>query len=447
MFLLGAGISAASGMPLFRSKGPKSTLCDGRKAIMKCADALKHPDTWTPYFNNVRSADACMKLLGHYKVMAHFFLLSENAPRSAFHEMLAHLAAEGKIRPNGIVTTNIDGLEVAAGVPEDLVVAVHGTVRKLRCLQCGEFRPMTAEIAQRIIDAPYSAKPVDVVPVHEDCPMLLGSHNRQRVRRELLLFRPYVYLYGEPSNERGWAHGIFPMFPLPSRTRANFTLVVAGSSLKTPNAKNWVKDMQEKAKAIMVVNTTAPAPLSHRNRFLFLGSTETVAGWTMPGYRPVRPRPPRHINPCTMPVNINGVNRTCPDPRLLPQPSSIHEATSPEAGPSGTFYEPGPSRRSAEIRPATSSSRRASRSRSGTGDLYSDSEGSADSSDSFDVFGSEAELYQLGPTGTGFPSFLAQYPHQSTDGHAEWSFDDPIDPVIDLTDDNAWDGAIDLTYE
>jgi len=426
MFLLGAGVSAAAGMPLFRSTGEKPTLCDGRKAVMKCKDALDFNDTWFRYLGDVRSPDNCRQLIGHYKVMAHFFLLSEEAPRSAFHQMLTRLASEGKIRPGGIVSTNIDGLELAAGVPEEFITSVHGTVRKLRCIQCGEIRPMTREVAERIIACSFSEKPVDVVPVHDDCILSTGSRSRQRVRRELLLFRPYVLLY----NDRAWGQGVFPMFPLASRTRAGFTLVVAGSSLKPQsNAKNWVQAMCPKAKVVMVVNTSVPTALRGNNQsYLLLGSTETAAGWTLPGYHPLQFRPLRHRNPCTLPMQINGKLVTCPDPRLLQLPPLVPQDF-PAADPEkelDRMYEVGPSRR---------------RSRNGA-ELQTGDAGWGAMLSSHDM-SPHPDYFDAGPSQRRRSVAESASPYTTSPIAAPR----PPSEIIDLTDDSAWDDVIDLTYD
>lgn len=55
------------------------------------------------------------------------------------HIFLAHLGQLGKL--SAVVTQNIDGLHQAGGVDPALVHEVHGSVRELECLDCGERFP------------------------------------------------------------------------------------------------------------------------------------------------------------------------------------------------------------------------------------------------------------------------------------------------------------------
>ena len=55
------------------------------------------------------------------------------------HTFLSHLASFDKL--SAVVTQNIDGLHQAGGVDAVLVHEVHGSVRELECLSCGERFP------------------------------------------------------------------------------------------------------------------------------------------------------------------------------------------------------------------------------------------------------------------------------------------------------------------
>jgi NAD-dependent deacetylase len=47
------------------------------------------------------------------------------------------------------VTQNIDGLHQAAGSSPELVIEIHGTMRQVGCLSCGDRTPM-AEVLERV---------------------------------------------------------------------------------------------------------------------------------------------------------------------------------------------------------------------------------------------------------------------------------------------------------
>jgi NAD-dependent deacetylase len=55
------------------------------------------------------------------------------------------LERRGKLA--ALITQNIDGLHQEAGNSDDLVIEVHGTMREVSCLSCGERAPM-----QRALD-------------------------------------------------------------------------------------------------------------------------------------------------------------------------------------------------------------------------------------------------------------------------------------------------------
>jgi NAD-dependent deacetylase len=62
------------------------------------------------------------------------------AQPNAGHLALVELEKQGKLR--AIVTQNIDELHQRAGSDPDLVIELHGTMRRVRCWSCGEEAPM-----------------------------------------------------------------------------------------------------------------------------------------------------------------------------------------------------------------------------------------------------------------------------------------------------------------
>jgi NAD-dependent deacetylase len=126
--LTGAGISTESGIPDFRgpqgvwTKDPKAERLSTLQAYMSDPDVrktawklrLEHP-TWT-------------------------------ARPNPGHIALADL--EKKQRLHTLVTQNIDGLHLTAGSSEDVVVEIHGTMRDVVCMSCGERAPMDRALAR-----------------------------------------------------------------------------------------------------------------------------------------------------------------------------------------------------------------------------------------------------------------------------------------------------------
>jgi NAD-dependent deacetylase len=116
----GAGISTESGIPDFRSPG----------------------GLWTRY----------------KPIMFQEYVVSEQARIEAWRRRLENHAATKNARPNaghffvaslhtkekliGLITQNVDGLHSESGLPEEKIVELHGSNRKVVCLSCGkEFDP------------------------------------------------------------------------------------------------------------------------------------------------------------------------------------------------------------------------------------------------------------------------------------------------------------------
>jgi NAD-dependent deacetylase len=110
----GAGISTESGIPDFRSPG----------------------GIWTKYrpieFNDfLRSAEA-RRESWRRRFATHETL--ERAIPNAGHRALARLVEQGRMI--AVITQNIDGLHQAAGVPDHMVIELHGNTTYAACLDC-----------------------------------------------------------------------------------------------------------------------------------------------------------------------------------------------------------------------------------------------------------------------------------------------------------------------
>jgi NAD-dependent deacetylase len=69
-----------------------------------------------------------------------------SAQPNAGHRALVALEHQGKL--DTLITQNIDGLHQAAGSSPERVVEVHGTMRQVVCLDCGERAPMERALAR-----------------------------------------------------------------------------------------------------------------------------------------------------------------------------------------------------------------------------------------------------------------------------------------------------------
>src|SRR5262245_66564824 len=62
------------------------------------------------------------------------------AEPNAGHRALVELERRGKL--DTLITQNVDGLHQLAGSSPDRVIEIHGTMREVCCLSCGERGPM-----------------------------------------------------------------------------------------------------------------------------------------------------------------------------------------------------------------------------------------------------------------------------------------------------------------
>src|SRR4051794_17761004 len=110
----GAGISTESGIPDFRSPG----------------------GIWTRYkpvtFEEYLSSEAARREAWKRRLESHEAY--KNARPNIGHYFIQSLNAKGKLI--GLITQNVDGLHSVSGLPDDKIVELHGSNRKVICLSC-----------------------------------------------------------------------------------------------------------------------------------------------------------------------------------------------------------------------------------------------------------------------------------------------------------------------
>ncbi|MYR34631.1 NAD-dependent deacetylase [Nocardiopsis alba] len=129
--LTGAGVSTDSGIPDYR--GPQ-----GLWTTDPGAQAMSDIDSY----------------MGDIDVRREVWLARRahrvwEAEPNAAHRALAELAGSGRL--HALITQNIDGLHQRAGVPEDEVIEVHGTMLRVMCMSCG-LRTPSAVVLDRLDD-------------------------------------------------------------------------------------------------------------------------------------------------------------------------------------------------------------------------------------------------------------------------------------------------------
>jgi NAD-dependent deacetylase len=126
--LTGAGISTESGLQDFR--GPHGLW-------------TKDPDA--EKLSNIRyyMADRAIRVKAWRQRME---MLARQAAPNRGHLALVELERRGCL--HALVTQNIDGLHQQAGSSPDLVIEVHGTVRRVVCMRCAWRGPMEETLAR-----------------------------------------------------------------------------------------------------------------------------------------------------------------------------------------------------------------------------------------------------------------------------------------------------------
>ena len=117
VFVTGAGISVAAGIPDFRT--PKVGLYAQLKAF-----GLPHPE-------DIFSLDFLIDHPQPFYTVANRFLRFDHAKPSLAHRFIKRCADESIL--SMAYTQNIDGLELDVGIPSQLLVQAHGHMRSAHC--------------------------------------------------------------------------------------------------------------------------------------------------------------------------------------------------------------------------------------------------------------------------------------------------------------------------
>ena len=138
--LTGAGISTDSGIPDFRGPNGVWTKNPDAEKQANLSHYLADPDVRRRSWQN--------------RVGSPLFSAEPNAG----HRAIADLDRQGRLHL--LITQNVDGLHIAAGVDPSRVVEIHGNVRDWACVTCGARGPIEdalERVRQGDQDPPCSA--------------------------------------------------------------------------------------------------------------------------------------------------------------------------------------------------------------------------------------------------------------------------------------------------
>lgn len=126
--LTGAGISTESGIPDYRGPNGVWTTNPASMRLVDINAYLADPQV---------RRDAWQERLHH---------AAWTATPGRGHLALVDLERTGKLP--ALITQNIDGLHQAAGSSPAVVLELHGTIHRCRCLDCGHETPMLEQLAR-----------------------------------------------------------------------------------------------------------------------------------------------------------------------------------------------------------------------------------------------------------------------------------------------------------
>lgn len=124
VFFTGAGISTESGIPDYRSQGG---LWQKYQPV---------------YFDDFMS-DRSARVEYWRRQVESYPAMSTASPNSA-HMALYELYQKGLLE--AVITQNIDGLHQASGLPEEMIIELHGNALRVRCMHCLEISSIRVAI-------------------------------------------------------------------------------------------------------------------------------------------------------------------------------------------------------------------------------------------------------------------------------------------------------------
>lgn len=222
--LTGAGVSTDSGIPAYRGEG---------------APPRSNPMTIQTYLGD----EAARR---RYWVGGHLGWRSfARARPNRGHAALAEMEASGVV--SGVITQNVDGLHLRAGSSH--VIEVHGTMRRVLCLHCGQVFDRR-DVAVQIEELnPWITLPENVKlnPDGDVLPETVDGFVIPRCTVCEGMLKPDVVFFGEyvPLDRFRAAESLL---------RSSTALIVAGSSLVVNSGVRLVERARRRGIPLIIVN-------------------------------------------------------------------------------------------------------------------------------------------------------------------------------------------------
>lgn len=246
--LTGAGVSTDSGIPDYRGAGAPT----------------RTPMTVDQFLGSEQARR-------RYWVGSHLgWRAFAAANPNAGHDALAALEVAGVV--SGVVTQNVDGLHVRAGSRR--VVELHGTMRRVFCLHCGQVfdRRDLAERVER--DNPWLAVATDVPlgPDGDVIPEVTDGFSIPACSICGGVLKPDVVFFGEyiPAEKFREAEQL---------VRGAEALVIAGSSLVVNSGIRLLERARRRRLPIVIINRGATRADARSSVKIDAGTSEVLAAF------------------------------------------------------------------------------------------------------------------------------------------------------------------------
>ncbi|GGF32437.1 NAD-dependent protein deacetylase [Subtercola lobariae] len=245
VILTGAGMSTDSGIPDYRGEGaPK-----------------RNPMTFDQFLSSPQYRQ-------RYWAGSHLgWKLFDSARPNGGHTILAEMEAKDVL--TGVITQNVDGLHVRAG--SNRVVDLHGSMDRVRCLNCGQMYARVS-VADQIDEAnPWMAEP-DAVSVNPDGDAEVTNWHDFVVPACTVCggtLKPDVVFFGEfiPKERFGEASDL---------VRASDALIIAGSSLVVNSGIRLLEQARRRRLPVVIINRGITKGDSRATVKLDAGTTQTL---------------------------------------------------------------------------------------------------------------------------------------------------------------------------
>ncbi len=243
--LTGAGVSTDSGIPDYRGAGAP----------------VRTPMT----FQQFLAGDAARK---RYWAGSHLgWKRFDTAAPNAGHRALVELELAGVV--DGIITQNVDGLHLRAG--SQRVVDLHGTMDKVRCLNCGQSYARSS-IAERIAhDNPWLELP-SAVELSPDGDVQVTDVDQFAIPACSVcggILKPEVVFFGEfvPKEKFEEASALM---------QSADALVIAGSSLAVNSGIRLLEQAHRRRLPVVIINRGMTKGDNRATVKIDAGTTETL---------------------------------------------------------------------------------------------------------------------------------------------------------------------------